>query len=322
MEKNQNNTNYKNWIFISLIGLLAGLCVYLYLDKNKSKEQIAKTTEALEQTKTDKETVQQEYNAALGRLDDLKSENSQLDSLLTSKNDEIAGLKEKINSILNNDQANAEELSYAKSLIANLNTKLDKYVKEIITLKKENQQLTTDKKDLINTAEKLNKDKKDLTAQNNTLINDKSKLDAEKVDLEKKVALAKVLSASNIKLTPIKKRWLTGKEASTNKANRANKMRIEFDLNDNRLADTEDKTIYIVVYDPSGDAQPNGKFSLVDGTEKMYTSKQIIAYEQGKSFRNIGWEYTPLKGDFEKGEYTIEIYHNGYKIGTQIVTLK
>ncbi len=317
-----DQSSNKNWIFLAIIGVLAGLCIYLFLGKNKEAQLATNTQTQLTQTKEDKETVQTEYNAALSRLDDLKSENKQLDSLVNTKNAEVEELKTKITNILNNKNATDAEIKEAKKLITSLNKKVDNYVAQIISLKKENAQLTT-------TNNNLNTEKNNLATEKNNLATEKDKLtqtntalEESKKQLENTVTLAKVLSASNITLSPIKKRWLTGVEANTNKASRAEKVKIQFDLNDNRVVESGDKNLYIVVYNPNGDADVQGSFKLKDGTEKKYTTTKTVAYTQGTTTKNILLEYVPLNKNFDKGEYLIEIYHNGYLIGSNKVSLK
>ena len=308
-----NSNNNKNYLFIGIITALTALSVYLYIGKNKVENQNHATGEAL--AEATKDAMQTDYNAALGRLDELTSKNKEMESAIYAKDGEVADLKAKIDAILQNKNATAAELKTAKELIAKLNSKLASFEIQIAELKTANTKLATEK-------EKLSNEKQDLTTQKEEITKQKEQLAEEKKGLEKKVEIAKVLHASNITLTPIKKRLLTGKEAETGKARRAEVIRINFDVDDNRISESGEKEFYIVVYGPNGDAFSNGKFRMNNGTEKSYTASKTIPYVQGQTSKSISLDWKPIGASFDKGDYQIEIYHMGYKIGGNGVSLK
>jgi septal ring factor EnvC (AmiA/AmiB activator) len=311
----ENSSSAKNWIFGIVIAGLLGLCGYLYTAKNKAEQANQSTGAKLAETSAEKDQVQTDYNLALGRLDELTTKNASLDAAINAKDGEIAQLKNKISDILSNKNATAADLKTAKELIAKLNTKAVSLEKQIAQLKETNTNLATEK-------EKLALEKQDVQNQNAEITKQKEQLTEQKVALEKKVEIAKVLRASNITLMPIKQQLLTGKEAQTAKAGRAKLIRINFDLDDNRISESGEKEVYIVVYAPNGDAYNNGTFALNNGTKKAYTTTKTIPYVQGQSSKNISLDWKPIDTDFEKGEYLLEIYHSGYKIGSNSVVLK
>jgi DNA repair exonuclease SbcCD ATPase subunit len=326
MDTTPNNQGTKNWIMMALIAVLAASSIYLYLSKNK---QASLATIDIGNANTAKQAVQQEYDAALGRLDLMKSENTQMDSLLTQKDGELNALRTKIESIINNSNATESELKLAKEMINSLNSKLDNFKKEITTLKNTNAKLATDKENLTNDKNNLTKDKENLTAaktnleNENKAINDEKEAVKEKAALlEKKVEVAKVLRASSIKLAPIKHTLLGKNEATTNKAKRADLMRITFNLDDNRISESGEKQVYVVVYNPDGDAYSAGKFRMANGTEKSYSVIKNIPYIQGQTSKGISMDWSPVNAKFNKGDYNVEIYHMGYLIGQEKVGLK
>jgi len=64
----------------------------------------------------------------------------------------------------------------------------------------------------------------------------------------------------------------------------------------------------------------SGTFTSRDEGDKFYTAKVPVDIEAGKQnqFSSPGKQNT----DFQKGDYKIEIYHNGFKIGEGTRTLK
>jgi len=185
------------------------------------------------------------------------------------------------------------------------------YQTQIESLKKENIQLT--------------EDKKTLTEEKGTLTEEKKGLEETKKGLEKKVELASVLHASNIRMEAMHNaHTLFGKEKEkeTEKASKTDFIRMRFDLDDNRISESGEKEIYICVFDPSGKviAPSSLKFHLADNSEMSYTLSKTIPCKQGEKVKDIIAEWHPatMPG---KGTYKVDIYHMGYKIGGERVTL-
>ncbi|HCL05459.1 MAG TPA: hypothetical protein DHW64_05630, partial [Chitinophagaceae bacterium] len=87
------------------------------------------------------------------------------------------------------------------------------------------------------------------------------------------------------------------------------------------IAPSGSKDIYVCVTAPDGKVISEGtKFVTREEGEKTYTSKVTVNYEQGK--------ITPVSFDwkqadkYQTGNYKIEIYNNGFKIGEGVKTLK
>jgi septal ring factor EnvC (AmiA/AmiB activator) len=316
------NTSSKNWIYLSLIAVLAASTIYLFVSKNKSDNRTTEIGQELATETTAKQAVQDEYNAALLRLDEMKSDNASMDSLLTTKNVELAALTDKIASIVKNKNASDAQLSEAKTLLASLNGKLDVFSKQIATLKAANAQLATEKEQVTSERDAVTAQKEAVTTEKNNIEASKKLTDEKNADLEKKVDLAKVLHASNIMLEPVKKRWIDGKEISTSKAGRTELIHIKFNLDDNRLSESGDKEVYIVIYGPDGNAYGSNKFTISNGTQKIYSASKTIPYTQGQTSKDIALDWKPTDANFGAGEYNVEIYHKGYKIGEQNVRLK
>ncbi len=303
-----------NWIYLGIIVLLLGAGIYLFLTKNKAEDANEELSNQVTTVTNDKASIETEYNAALARLDEMRGESARTDSLLNTKDDEITAMKSKIESILKQKNLSANQLAEANKLIAELKTKTAGYQQQITALKQENIQ--------------LNEDNKSLTEEKGQLSQEKEALNEQKKGLEKTVELGSVLHASGIKMEAInstKNLFGKEKEKETAKAKKADLIRISFDLDDNRISESGEKIIYICVYDPSGNViSANGtnttKFKLADESEKLYTASKTIPYKQGEKVKGISTDWKPL-ANFNKGSYKVEIYHMGYKIGSEMVTL-
>jgi hypothetical protein len=322
MEEQTQGTGSKNWLYLSIIAVLAASTIYLFVSKTKSDNRTTEIGQELATETTAKQSVQDEYNAALLRLDEMKSDNASMDSLLTTKNVEIAALTDKISNIVKNKNASDAQISEAKTLIASLNGKLDVFTKQINTLKAANAQLATEKEQVTTERDAVTAQRDAVTTEKNNVEAAKKTTDEKNADLEKKVDLAKVLHASHIMLEPVKKRWIDGKEISTSKAGRVEMIHIKFNLDDNRLSESGDKEVYVVIYGPDGNAYGSSKFAMNDGTQKTYSASKTIPYTQGQTTKDISLDWKPTDSNFGAGDYNVEIFHKGYKIGEQNVRLR
>ena len=89
-----------HWIYLGIIALLLAASIYFFLTKNKAEDQNEDLTNQMATVSNDKATVETEYNDALKRLDEMKTQSVQMDSLLTTKDGELSAMKAKIESIL------------------------------------------------------------------------------------------------------------------------------------------------------------------------------------------------------------------------------
>ncbi|SEW54643.1 hypothetical protein [Chitinophaga arvensicola] len=290
-------------IYGILIAALAGTWIYMLYDKNKSTEITQQQKVQIDSISTSRDALQQEYNAANARLDDLVSQNTRMDSLVKTKDKEIQDMKARISSILTNKNATQAQLAEARRLIEQLKSNIEGYNETI---------------------ERLEGEKIVLAGERDYARKERDSVSTVKDSLNKKVDLGSVLHASNIKLQPIRVKN-NGKEVETSKAKRADMMRVTFDLDDNRIAPTGDKEIFVAISAPDGaplavEALGSGRFTLEDGTEKLYTAKKTVAYTTGqKQTVSMDWKQN---SDFKPGDYAVEIYHNGFKIGQGKVTLR
>jgi predicted nucleic acid-binding Zn-ribbon protein len=301
--------DYKNLV----IGLLAagflGTWGYVLYNNNKQDQvqqqqqtQIAKVTD-------EKGQIQKNFDDALVRLDSLTGTNNKMQSELNDRNSDIAKKKAEIRSILHKSNATTAELTKAKSLINDLNGKITDLEKQVTDLTTQNTQLNTDKTQLTQEKEKLTQDLQTTTTQN--------------TDLSKKVDIASTLNASNITITPVHSKS-NGQEKATTTAKKVDKLIIAFDV-DNRIATTGQTDVYVCITSPDGKpvsvaALGSGTFTTRDDGDKPFTAKVGVDFEAGKRKSvQFGWKQdTP----FMIGTYTIQIYHNGFKIGEGTKELK
>ena len=294
--------NYKNVIIGALAVALVAVGGYAIVDKNKKVEIIHKQETTIAKVTDEKSDIQKSFDGSLARLDSMGSLNKSLEVKLSDKNKEIAKTKTEIRSILNKKNASAAELGRAKDLIVYLNDKIAIMEQDVARLTEENKNLNNDKIVLTKDKEKLTQD---LTAT--TVI---------KQDLEKKVDIASTLNASNINIKALKIKR-NGKEKETTTAKRVDKLLITFDVN-NRIIQTGSTDVYVCVIGPDGKAIAveklgSGTFTTREEGDKAYTAKLPVDLETAKN-KNVEFAFAPGQ-HFVQGDYVIQIYQNGFKIG-------
>lgn len=308
--KDNSKTIYT--ILIGIIVLLLGYIIYDKTQDKKTADVLTTTQQTLVTREIDyknldsaKNILQAEFDAASLKIDTLTSNNAKLSGVLAARSSELAKMKANIGSILTKKNASEKELKEAQEKLVELNTQIDSYVAEIAKLKAENQQLTTDKNQLTSDKEKL--------------TTEKSQLTTDKKNLEEKVDVASTLTASHINITAIKMRG--DKEKETETAKRADFFRLSFVIDENRVAQAGKKSLYVVVTSPDGKTSvPHGSFKTREGIELQYTETIDVNYEQGKVIP-VSFDWKPGT-QFVPGDYKIEIFNNGFKIGETKKSLK
>ncbi len=302
------NKDNRNIIYAILIGIILCLLGYIIYDKSEDKkvaDVLQTTQESYENLDSAKNVLQAEFDLTSMKLDTLTANNAQLESALAAKNVELAHIKSNINTILQQKNISASELQKAQALIAQYKGEVENLLTEVARLKSENKELSTANFQL--------------TTDKNELIVTKDQLTTEKKNLEEKVDVATTLKASNFNITAIKLRGEKEKETTT--AKRADFFRVSFVLDENRIATTGQKSIYVVVKNPDGTTSVSeGSIKTRDGMEVNYTNKVNVNYEQGK-VTPVSFDWKPGT-QFVPGDYKIEVYNNGFKIGEAVKTMK
>jgi len=300
----------KGTIIIVLLIALVISWVYFFYTKNQTTILISDKDAQYSSLDSSKNAVQKEFDDAIVRLQEMTQTNVGLDSLVKTKDKEMQVLKSKFKSLVSKQNATAEDLSEAKVLVDELNGKINDYVREIERLQAENQQLTVDKAGL--TADKQNLEK------------NLASTEVAKKDAEDKVDVGSTLHASTFQILAINE-TNSGKEKATSKAKRADKLRISFMLDENRIAISGTKMIFIIAKDPSGKiiketALGSGSFETRQDGQLDYTTKLNTEYTQGES-KSINFDLKQADA-YSKGSYSIVVYQNGFKIGQGIAMLK
>ena len=305
MEQNTKKTDTTKIILIVVIIALLGVIGYLMMQTNKQTEII--------KVKDDKIQVDSVAIAAkVKELDDLqlayeriKQDREAMGLSNDSLNAEITRLNEYMVKVRRGDQRKIKELD---AMIAKMKADVDSKDQELTTLRAQNDTLKTN-------IVVLNKEK-------STMTDTIAALNTKKTELQEKVEIASILRAENVKVTVINPK---GKEVEKEefKAKVVDKLRIEFNLGDNRVSRKDKKKLYFRLIQPDAsvlyDLATGGGFFNSEGKEVPFTLKQEVDFDNSK--QKVSFVY--VKGSpYKIGKHTIEVYHDGNKIGESSLIVK
>lgn len=291
---------------------LVGTWVYHLYDKtqysNRRTEIYIKDSVAVAQGIQD--SLQKMYSYTINDLDTrLDSTRTSADSLKTQLNVkllEIYKLKTEIDVILKNKGASKGDLDIARRKIGELQTLVD--------------ELTGEKNSMEEEKKQLNSVLSQLNGEISGLQQNMQRLGDENKALTEKVNLASVFVASELKISPVTTK--NDKEQETNIAKKVTKLIISFTVQNN-VNEYANADVYIVVLQPNGKVLKNDvweSFSTetYNGTKISYTRKLRFEYNKGEAKHMV---FSLNADEYEKGNYTFQLYHNGYKIGQTVKTL-
>ena len=303
----QNKSN-KGLLIGVLVAALLGTWGYLLWDKNKSGEQIQAANTQGESYMSQRDSLKLMYDEAEVRLDSITGANNNLQGTLSDRQKDLESRKAEINRILNDSKSTKADLDRARGMITNLNTQIASLEQEVARLTGENQELTANNSQL--------------STEKTVLEQNLQTSSSEKEALASTVDVGSTFSAANFSITPVNEKK-NGKEKATTTAKKVDKMVVAFDV-ENRIARSGPADMYIIVTAPDGKVISDASLqsatltTRTDG-DKPYTTRVPIEYEQGT---RKAVSFPIRQEDFQRGDYKIEIYHNGFKIGEGVRTLK
>jgi hypothetical protein len=160
--------------------------------------------------------------------------------------------------------------------------------------------------------------------QLNKSLNNTLDLMYDRIDeLNTKLGYASRLSVDGIQVTPLKKTF-ANKEAQTAIAKRTQKIKICFNLLDNKVADPGMKDLYIRILTPDAevlsDSDPKLTFKHPElKQDVVYTTEETVNYKNKTESICVKWQGTEL---YKPGLYIVEVFSKDNKLGMTTFTLK
>jgi len=278
------------------IGVLVLVIIGSWIYFNSSKVDLITTYDnKIAVIDSAKAKIQAEFIEVSAKADSLTNQNTSLQGDLLDKSNQIQKLKSNISTILRKQNATDAELAEAKTLIADLNGKVTNLFADLSKAQAENKDLTA-KNEVLNTT--------------NTTLN--TNLTATQKEKERLQDIGSTLHASNFSIEALRVKD-DGSEKKTTNTKRANTIRLSFQIDRNKITPTGAQELYVSITGPDGKAfNETGKISTREDGAKAYSNKLSVQYEQNKE---LPVSYDIKNVSFTEGEYLVEIYHNGFKIG-------
>lgn len=280
MENPKNNNSSLKAVIAVLAVLLIGSLVYIF--KLSSETDGVKTE--LTTTLTEKESVMKDLQELKATYDAAIAEN-------TSMSDELIQERDKVVALMDDLSKSKGDVSKYRSQLQSMQGKMKVLVAENDELKKQNGVLTVQRDSTIVVLGESKKFNEVLVGQNE--------------ELSKTVEKASKLSILNTKTAAYKLKN-SGKQVETDKASRADVLKVSFTIAENQIAKSGDKSYYVQIIDAKNNVLGDKKTESFGDNTLTYSFKTTVQYENKTV--NVSED---LRGkDFAKGTYFINIFDN------------
>lgn len=304
----------KNIIILLLSIALIGTVGYIFYERIQHDKDIEIGDNTIDKLERSRELLKQELRITRSDYDVSKALVRMKNANIKERDHLIFEKQKMIQNILNQNEISTKDLKKAGNLILSLKSDLGEYKREIEILEIQNSRLKKNNSSLL--AKNKSILDQNVTIQNN-LQSEKNARETDKIEVNS------TLSISNYNLVGLNVKN-SGKEVETGRAKRIDKLNISFDVDPNLNALTESKELFIAIYLPNGElgkfeGANNGTISLRSGKSVEYSDRIIFNYDPNK-LNPISFSW---KGyNFNKGEYKIDIYSNGFKVAQRTLKLK
>ncbi|MDR7212470.1 hypothetical protein [Flavobacterium piscis] len=280
MENPKNNNSSLKAVIAVLAVLLIGSLVYIF--KLSSDTDVVKTE--LTSTLTEKESVMKDLQELKSTYDAAIAEN-------TSMSDELIQERDKVVALMDDLSKSKGDVSKYRSQVQSMQGKMKVLVAENDELKKQNGVLTVQRDSTIVVLGESKKFNEVLVGQNE--------------ELSKAVEKGSKLSVLNTKTAAYKLKS-SGKQIETDKASRADVLKVSFTIAENQIAKSGDKTYYVQIIDSKNNVLGDKKTENFGDNTLTYSFKTTVQYENKTV--NVSED---LRGkDFAKGTYFINVFDN------------
>lgn len=282
MEIEQKNSGFKVATAVLSL-LLVGSVAYNFKTYNETKTFESKIS-----------LVKSEKNTVMDSLIALRTTYEIALKDKTSISKDLIAEKQKVENLISDlkkSNGSMASLNGFRAKYNQLEGKMQSLLAENDMLKKTNQNLL------------VQRDSTVVVAQNQKKSNDT--LNVKNKNLEEKVTKASRLVVTNLKTLSIKERK-SGKQIETDKASRANKLKISFSIAANEVAAAGEKMFYVQVIDSQNNVIGEKK------TEEFGSETLTYSFVTKVEFNNQTVDVTELLDnngkEFEKGTYFVNVF--------------
>ncbi len=283
MEMQKQNQTLKTAVVVLSL-LLVGSVFYIF--KNSSDTQRMVTL--VQTTKSEKDKLLQDFEGLKATYDAAIAEKTSMSSELVTERDKVIGLI----ADLKKSKGDVASVDRYKSRFFALESKMKDLIAENDNLKAQNGTLVAQRDSIQTVTVEAKKTNETLLAQND--------------DLSKTVVKAQKLTVSNLKTIAVKQRS-SGKQIDTEKASKADVLKVSFTIAENAVATPGDKVYNVQVIDSNNNVLGEKKIENYGQNILTYSFAKTVNYDN----KNVEiTEDLPVK-DLEKGTYFVNVFDKG-----------
>ncbi|MBL4710869.1 MAG: hypothetical protein JKY48_20790 [Flavobacteriales bacterium] len=294
-------TNKLLIIIIIILSLVLGVTLWQFFDLRKTAAQKGSEIELMVDERGE---LENELQDMLNELDTMETTNDSMKVEMSNRKSEIEGLLAKVK---DKDFA----IYKLKKETTTLRTIMRGYVVTIDSINTLNVGLRNENKEVRNTLSKERSRAKELQKSNE--------------NLSSKVELASRLRVSNVTVFGVNvRRDMTGKE--TDRSRKADKLRVCFILDENKVAKVGKKTLYLRIISPDGviltdGAAEESRFEF-NGGKGYYSGKKVVDYDQIAKEFCLDWVKPNEEYQMLPGKYQLYLYAEDYEMKALSYVLK
>jgi hypothetical protein len=283
-------------LYIALVsaGVLLLIVSLLFYFQNREMNTI------VENLTTEKTILTEEYQKLIINYDSLHSDNDTLNRMLEIERERIAHLVEEIKTI---KATNTSKIREFQQELTTLRGVLRTYIVQIDSLNARNIELT-----------KENVEHRRRYSEIQTSVR---QLEVAKANLELKVTIA-----SRLEIYGIAAEGLNASGRTTDRSSRTSKIKVCFVLLKNVTAPVGMKDIFLRIERPDGQLLMHSREDLFthEGSQINFSAQRTVEY--GGEDINVCIFYDADAGELLNGQYTVDIFSDGFHIGSHKFTLR
>lgn len=296
METRKNNSSTLMITLVIILGVAILVIAYFYYtQKQESKKVIAQLEEYGQLISDQKDSLEYELKGIIVQYDSLMTENDTMNLKLTVQQD-------KIEQLLKLRLSDAQKIRKYEKELGTIRNVLKSYIVQIDSLNTRNKELMVENKELRTQSARVETINRQLSEEKEELLTITSE--------------AKTLVASNITGVGLSKR-----SREINRFAKVVKIRIDFILRKNSVAQAGEKTISLRLLRPDGLVLGSAEAEVirVNDEDIPVSASRTVVYENSDVPMAIYWDNN---GDLVGGNYKIELYEGGKLIGESEFSLK
>lgn len=296
------------WVTVVMALLLIGVVFWSVFRSGELKQQVQDAQLTTDSLKLENEQLMltQEFGAVDAEFHMYESQAQKIgnDTLSAKYNAAKAKIEQLLQELQKEKKSGAARSAKIKDLegqIATLKALLRNYIAQIDSLSKENAGLRADLVEVRQSNEQLSTQVRDVSEKN--------------ANLNQRMTLAEKLNVTGVGLRALNKKGRDEKNVT-----KAKQLVVTFTIPQNNSTPVGEKTIYLRLTNPEGQLLGNGGHFAMDGGQVACSARKTVEY-QGDEISGIQI-YWDVNTTLNPGEYTVELFTDGYRLCSKRFTLK